>query len=79
MALEKELATFKRELPKLLKQSGRYALVKGENVASTWDTYRDAIQEGCRVFGLEPFLVKKIEFVETVHRMTRDVRPACQS
>ena len=79
MVLEQELATFKRELPNLLKHSGRYALVKGDQVDSTWDTYRDAIQEGYRVFGLEPFLVKKIEAVETVYIMSREVRPVCRS
>ena len=79
MALEQEMATLKRELPQLLNQLGKYALVKGEQVVSTWDTHRDAIQEGYRVFGLEQFMVKKIELVETVHRMTRDVRPACPS
>jgi hypothetical protein len=79
MALEQELATFKRELPNLLNQAGRYALVKGEKVDSTWDTYRDAIQEGYRVFGLDSFLAKKIEAVETIVHITRDVRPACRS
>lgn len=79
MALEQELATFKRELPQLLNRSGRYVIIKGDKVLSTWDTYADALQEGYRLFLLEPFFVKKIQAVEPVHHFTRDVKPSCQS
>jgi hypothetical protein len=79
MALEQEMATYKRELPNLMSRAGKFVVIKGEMVASTWDTYADAIQEGYRLFGLESFLVKKIELVETVHDVTREVKPACRS
>lgn len=71
MELDQELETFKRELPRLLEEVKRwgggrqYALVKGNEVDSTWDTQPDALRAGYRFFGDESFLVKKIEEEET--------------
>jgi hypothetical protein len=50
-------------LPRLLAEghSGRYALLKGDEVLSVWDTQRDVLQAGYERFGLEPFTVKKID------------------
>lgn len=79
MALEQELATYKRELPQLLNRSGKYVVIKGDQVISTWDTYADALQDGYRLYLLEPFLVKKIQAVEPVYHFTRDIKPACRS
>jgi hypothetical protein len=75
--LAQELATFRKELPNLLSQAGKYALVKGDKVESVWDTYADAIREGYRQFGLQPFLVKQILATEPVYYFTRTVTPAC--
>ena len=60
---EKEIATYVRELPRLLEEeeAGRYALIKGDEILSTWDTYRDASQAGRDKFGLDPICVVKIE------------------
>lgn len=60
---EKEIATYVRELPRLLEEeeAGRYALIKGDEILSTWDTYRDASQAGREKFGLDPICVVKIE------------------
>jgi hypothetical protein len=61
--LAAELEAFHRELHRLLDEgeAGRYAVVKGGQVVSTWDTYRDAIQYGYEKFGLEPFLAQPID------------------
>jgi hypothetical protein len=76
MALEKEQATFARELQRLLAEDvGKYALVHGDEVAGTYDTYQDAIQEGYEKFGLEPFLVKRIAVTEQAQFITRDLIP----
>jgi hypothetical protein len=67
MELEQEIATFERELPRLLKEAKewaparQFALVKGDTVDSTWDTEADAVRAGYRLFGEEPFLVRKVE------------------
>jgi hypothetical protein len=53
-------------------QIGKYALIRGSEVLSTWSTYEDAIQEGYKVCGLnDRFLVKKIELFEQVHFNSR--------
>lgn len=75
MALEKEQATYDRELQNLLGSEGKYALVHGEEVVGVYDTYNDALQIGYDRFGLNPFLVKRIQAVEQVHSFTRDIRP----
>jgi hypothetical protein len=59
--LERELETYKKALPTLLDKQGKYVLIKGDAVAGVWGTYEDAIQEGYRLFKLEPFLVKQIQ------------------
>jgi|SRR5262245_39707399 len=60
---EKEIATYLREVPRLLKEghAGRHALVKGDEVLSIWDTEGDAIQAGRERFGLDPIFVKTID------------------
>jgi hypothetical protein len=79
MALEVELATYHRELPALLPHAGKYALVHQDQISGLWATYSDALQEGYRLFGLDPFLVKKVQAAEAVHRFTRGVEPVCRS
>jgi hypothetical protein len=79
MALDTELQTYQRELPNLLPKVGKWALVHGDAVLSTWSTYEDALQEGYRVVGLHPFLVKQIQPVDVVHHTTRGVIPICRS
>jgi hypothetical protein len=60
---EKEIATYRRELPRLLAEgyAGEYALVKGDEILSVWETQGDAIRAGSERFGLEPIFVKKID------------------
>ncbi len=79
MSLEKELETYRRELPGLLSHAGKFALVRGEKVISVWGTYEDALQEGYRLFALDPFMVQQIQPAEVVHHVTRPVDPVCPS
>jgi hypothetical protein len=78
MALEKELATYKRKLDEFLPDEGKYVLIHGDDVAGIWETYEDALQAGYQKYALSPFLVKRIEWAETVQNFTRDIS-ACQS
>lgn len=61
--LAAEVATYYRELPRLLAegQAGRYALVKDGAVVSTWDTPDDAYQAGVAQYGFGPFLAQPID------------------
>jgi hypothetical protein len=58
----RDLATYRRELPRLLQegQAGRYALIKNDQVVSVWDTVGDALQAAAERFGLEPVATYKI-------------------
>lgn len=60
---EKEIATYRRELPRLLAEgyAGEYALVKGNEILSIWETQGDAIRAGRDRFGLDSIFVKKID------------------
>ena len=79
MALEKEIETYKRELRNLLANAGKFVLIHEDNVSGTWGTYQDALQEGYRLFGVQPFLVKQIQPFDPVHHMTRDIKLVCRS
>jgi hypothetical protein len=64
LLFQKEIATYRRELPRLLQEgeAGRYALIKGEHILSIWETSGDASQAGYERFGLdESFCVQKID------------------
>ena len=65
MALEDDVETFRRELPRLLGgHEGEYVLIKGGRVDSLWPTEDDAYVAGCERFGVEPFLVEKVQASE---------------
>jgi hypothetical protein len=75
MALEKELETYKRELPKLVASGpGKYVLIQDSIVVGVYDTYADAIKDGYGRFGVaKAFLVKQINALENVQFFTRDI------
>lgn len=76
--LEQEIATYNRLLPTLLGQVGRYALIKGDRLVDTFDTYHDAMKHGYGEFKLDQFMVKQIAPAEPVAYFTRDLA-ACPS
>jgi hypothetical protein len=49
MALEKELATYKRKLPELKDQEGKFALIHQDEVIDFFSTYEDAIKSGYQI------------------------------
>lgn len=74
MALERELATFRRELDRLLTESpGKWVLVRADEVVGVFDTYQDAIRVGYQRFGLGGFLVQRIVPPEQAQWVTRPV------
>ena len=58
-----ELATFYRELPRLVEggDEGRFAVVRGAEVESVWDTAADANQHGHNRFDDGQFLAAQID------------------
>ena len=75
MALEKELETYKRKLPELIVDAGKFALIHGDEVIGVFGTYEDALREGYHNFKLEPFLVQQIQAALQVHLITRLFEP----
>jgi hypothetical protein len=73
MALEKEQATYDRELPSLVAQEGKFVLIHGDQITGIFDTYHDALTIGYDRFKLDPFFVKQISAVEKVQFFTRDM------
>ena len=61
--LEREFATYRRELHRLLGEGhgGRFVLIREDQVLGVWETQHDAAAEGRRRFGLEPITVKRID------------------
>lgn len=75
MALEKELATYQEKLPELKQHEGKFVLIHDDKVIDLFTSYEDALKEGYKQFGLNPFLVKQIHAVEPVFCFTRPVGP----
>jgi hypothetical protein len=73
MSLEKELETYKKNLPELKAHEGKFVLIHGETVVDLFSSYDDALKEGYKQFKLTPFLVKQISAVEPVFYLTRPV------
>lgn len=60
--LEQERAFYDQHLPEWLEQCpGRVALIKGQQLIGFFDVETDALREGARRFGLESFLVRRVE------------------
>ena len=78
MALEQEVQVFRSSLHDLLGvgnvNEGRYAIVKGHEIGGPFEDYESALTAAYERFGPGPFLVKRIESVETVLHFTRDLR-----
>jgi hypothetical protein len=77
MPLEREIATYARELPKLLPEAGKFVVIGGDDVVGVYDTYDDAMKVAYDRFGLAAFLVHQIEVGDRIHRFTRDLGVAC--
>jgi hypothetical protein len=72
---DQERRTYESHKAELLKDEGRYVLIKGDDVAGVWSTYEEALEAGYGRFGLQPFYVKQVAAVESVIQITRDVVP----
>jgi hypothetical protein len=53
---QRDLETYRRELPRLLQEghAGKYAIIKDDQVVSIWDTVDNALEAAGERFGLEP-------------------------
>ena len=75
MTLQKELDTYKKVLPTLLPENeGKFVVIHDSQVAGVFSSLEDALKIGYDKFGLDPFLVKKIEAVKQVLFFSRDLK-----
>lgn len=69
MPLEKEIATYEKLKPELLKtHEGKFVLIHADEFCGAYDTTENAYAEGVKRFGQEPFLIKKVSPQEEVYR-----------
>lgn len=77
--LTSELATYKKLLPELQSEEGKYALIHLEELEGVFDTYGDALEVAYKKYGTESqFLVKQIHIEDQVQYFSRNLRgPSC--
>lgn len=75
--LDQEVATYKKKLPELQANAGKFVLIKGDAVEGVFDTYADALNVGYQRFKLDKFLVKQIGIAEKILHFSRDFEAAC--
>lgn len=76
-ALDTEMDTFRRELPKLLADPanrGKFALIHGDAVADIYPSFEAGLAAGYDRFGLDPFMVKEITDTERPLYFSRNLR-----
>jgi hypothetical protein len=74
LPLQQELETFEAHRTELMgRAAGKYALIHKDQLVDVFDTEADAIRDGYRQFGNVPFLVKKIEPVDTPDRFVSNL------
>jgi hypothetical protein len=78
-ALETEMATFRREVPKLLAEghAGSFALVHGDQVVGLFPSVEAAVVAGDDRFEFDPFLVREVTDNEQPKYFPRNLR--CRS
>lgn len=74
--LQQELATYERSIGDWSEHTGKFVLIKGEDVVGFYSTYEDAITEGYNRFQLKPFLVKQVSMIEQACFITPLMRPS---
>ena len=76
-ALTKETETYKKLLPSLLINEGKFSVIHGDKLIGAYDSYEDALKIGYKECGINPFLVKKISAEENISYFSRDLNTSC--
>jgi hypothetical protein len=61
-----EMTAFRRVLPSLTREEGKFALIIGAIFIGVFDTYEDALKVGKQKTQSQAFLVKKISAAENI-------------
>jgi hypothetical protein len=79
MALETEIETYRTHLQELLPHEGKFVLIHGLEVIGVYGTYEDALKIGYEKFGLNPFMVKRIQATEQAQFVSRNIFADCRT
>lgn len=72
--LKKELEIYEKEKENLVNKSeGKYVLIKENTIIGIFETEKEALKIGIEKFGNTPFLVKKIELIESKANYTSNM------
>jgi hypothetical protein len=63
-AFSKDIAFYKASLPGWADRRGQHVLIRGGAAHGFYPTHGEALTEGFRRFGREPFLVKRVDLEE---------------
>jgi hypothetical protein len=77
--LETEVRTYETLLPTLQAEQGKFAVITGDDLLGTFESYEDALKIGYQHCGMTPFLVKRISVEEAVSYFSRDFARPCQA
>lgn len=75
MALKKEIETYRRQLPELLANKGKYVVIHGDEVVGIRESLEEALRLGYERFLTEPFLAREIRESEPILFSSRSLRP----
>jgi len=75
MALEAEVATYRRHHAELMAHEGQFVVIHGQEVIGTYPTLEAALTEGYERFPFEPFLARQIAAQDRVVIFSRSLRP----
>lgn len=65
--LKEEVEVYNAKKDELLKEEGKFVLIKGHDVVDVFANYEDALKEGLKRFGNIPFLIHQIQKIESVN------------
>jgi len=68
-----ELDYFRRHRQDWEGREGEYVLIKGEKTVGFFPSYDEALGQGYKECGLEPFLVKQISIAERTFFISRNI------
>jgi hypothetical protein len=63
------LVTYRDQLKELLRDKGKYVLIKGDEVIGIYDEKNEALREAVARFQDQPVLVKRIAAKERIHTL----------
>lgn len=74
MALEREIAAYERDLPKLLADfDGKFVVYHGDARFGSFDTFDAAADAAIKAYGQKPFLIRQVLKSQPIVRLPSSV------